>query len=63
MPKNVKENKGVAMQCELVGLKNLKMTHNWRIELDSFEIEQDKVKQLVDMIGKPVSIGIIPLDE
>jgi len=63
MSRNAKEDKGVAMQCELIGLRNLKITHNWRIELDSFEIEQDKVKQLVDMIGKPVSIGIIPLDE
>tara|TARA_R110002020_G_scaffold52794_2_gene148158 strand:+ start:1249 stop:1392 length:144 start_codon:yes stop_codon:yes gene_type:complete len=47
----------------LVGLKNLKISHNWRIELDTFEIEQDKVKDLIDLIQKPVAIGIVPLDE
>ena len=27
-------------------MKNLKITHNWRIELDTFEMDQDKVKDL-----------------
>lgn len=63
MPKNAKKSSGIALQCELIGLRNLKITHNWRIELDTFEIEQEKVKELVDMIGKPVSIGIIALEE
>ena len=61
--KKGKDIKGIAMSCELVGLKNLKMTSNWRIELDTYEIEQNKVKELIDMIGKPVSIGIIALEE
>jgi hypothetical protein len=47
----------------LVGLKNLKITHNWRIELDTFEIDQDKVKDLIDLIQKPIAIGIVPLEE
>jgi hypothetical protein len=44
-------------------LKNLKITHNWRIELDTFEIDQDKVKDLIDLIQKPIAIGIVPLEE
>jgi|TARA_R110000787_G_scaffold179580_4_gene291458 hypothetical protein len=47
----------------LVGLKNLKITHNWRIELDTFEMDQDKVKDLIDLIQKPIAIGIVPLEE
>tara|TARA_R110002124_G_scaffold85500_2_gene221916 strand:- start:939 stop:1082 length:144 start_codon:yes stop_codon:yes gene_type:complete len=47
----------------LVGLKNLKITHNWRIEIDTFEMDQDKVKDLIDLIQKPIAIGIVPLEE
>ena len=58
-----KKSNGIALKCELVGLKNLKISHNWRIELDTYEIEQEKVKELVDLIGKPVSIGIVLIEE
>jgi hypothetical protein len=44
-------------------LKNLKITHNWRIEIDTFEMDQDKVKDLIDLIQKPIAIGIVPLEE
>ena len=44
--------KDIALNCELVGLKNLKVTHNWRIELDTFEMDQDKVKDLKQEITK-----------
>ena len=54
------EEEGVVLNCELVGLRNLKISHNWRIELDTYEIEQEKVKDLVDLIQKPVVIAIIP---
>ena len=63
MLKKEEDVKGIALKCELVGLKNLKISHNWRIELDTYEIEQEKVKELVDLIGKPVSIGIVLIDE
>ena len=56
-----KENK-TALNVELVGIKNLKITHNWRLEFDVYEVEQEKVKELIDMIQKPVSMGIV-LDE
>tara|TARA_B100000287_G_scaffold360128_1_gene352383 strand:+ start:384 stop:581 length:198 start_codon:yes stop_codon:yes gene_type:complete len=61
--KEEKSIDGIAMRCELVGLKNLKITSNWRIELDTYEVEQENVKDLIDLIGKPVSIGIIPIEE
>lgn len=57
-----KENK-TALSVELVGIKNLKLTHNWRIEFDVFEIDNDKVKQLMDMINKPLAMGLVELDE
>lgn len=63
MPRSAKKSNGIALKCELVGLKNLKISHNWRIELDTYEIEQEKVKELVDLIGKPVSIGIVLIEE
>jgi hypothetical protein len=28
-----------------------------------YEIEQEKVKDLIDLIQKPVSMGIVPLEE
>ena len=63
MPRSAKKSNGIALKCELVGLKNLKISHNWRIELDTYEIEQEKVKELVDLIGKPVSVGIVLIDD
>ena len=63
MPRSAKKSNGIALKCELVGLKNLKISHNWRIELDTYEIEQEKVKELVDLIDKPVSICIVLIDE
>ena len=53
------EDEGIAVNCELVGIKNLKSTHNWRIEFDVYEIDSDKDKQLIDLIEKPVMVGIV----
>jgi hypothetical protein len=39
------------IQVELVGLKNLKSTHNWRLEFDVYEIDNDKVSELVGRIN------------
>lgn len=58
-----KEKNSTALNVELVGIKNLKMTHNWRIEFDVFEIDNDKVKDLMDMLNKPISMGLVQLDE
>ena len=61
--KSIDQNEGIALNCELVGLKNLKISHNWRLEFDVYEMEQEKVKDLIDLIQKPVSMGIVPLEE
>lgn len=60
---DISKSKNIALNCELVGLKNLKVTHNWRLEFDVFEVEQEKVKELIDLIQKPVAMGIVPLEE
>ena len=54
-----KKENNAALNVELVGIKNLKMTHNWRIEFDVFEIDNDKVKDLMDMLNKPLSMGLV----
>ncbi len=56
---NYEENKGVALSAELVGIKNLKTTHIWRLEFDVYEVDSDKVKELFDYIDSPVALGII----
>lgn len=57
------KEKGVALNVELVGIKNLKTTHNWRLEFDVYEIDSDKVKQLMDKINKPIVMGLVQGDE
>ena len=57
------EDKGVSLNVELVGIKNLKTTHNWRLEFDVFEVESDKVKDLMDMLNKTLAMGLITHDE
>ncbi|MBC8551483.1 MAG: hypothetical protein H8D23_17700 [Candidatus Brocadiales bacterium] len=49
----------VALNCELVGIKNLKSTHSWRIELDVYEMDSHKVKELFDLIDMPTSVAIV----
>jgi len=58
-----KESKNTALNVELVGIKNLKLTHSWRIEFDVFEIDNDKVKDLMDMLNKPISMGLVEINE
>ncbi len=53
------EEKGVSLNVELVGIKNLKTTHNWRLEFDVYEVESDKVKSLMDMLNKALAMGLI----
>jgi hypothetical protein len=56
------KDKGVSLNVELVGIKNLKTTHNWRLEFDVFEVESDKVKDLMDMLNKTLAMGLITHD-
>ena len=54
-----KKEEGIAVTCELVGLRNLKITHNRRLEFDVYEIESEQGKILVDLIEEPVVLGIV----
>jgi len=47
------------INVELVGIKNLKSTHNWRLEFDVYEIDSDKVKDLISKINQPMRMVLI----
>jgi len=53
------EEKGIALNVELVGIKNLKTTHNWRLEFDVYEIDTHKVKNLMDKINKALVMALV----
>ena len=55
----MKEN---ALTVELVGIKNLKTTGNWRLEFDVYDIDSDKVKELFDKINKALMMALVELD-
>lgn len=52
-----------SLKAELVGIKNLKIAGAWRIEFDVYEFETEAVKDLMDMLNKPVAMGLVQLDE
>ena len=56
------ENK-TSLNAELVGIKNLKIAGAWRIEFDVYEFETEAVKDLMDMLNKPVAMGLVQLDD
>ena len=53
------EERGVTLNVELVGIKNLKTTHNWRLEFDVYEIDSHKVKNLMDKINKALVMALV----
>ena len=53
------EDRGVSLNVELVGIKNLKITGAWRIEFDVFEVETEKVKYLMDLLNKTLAMGLV----
>ena len=53
------KERGIALNVELVGIKNLKTTHNWRLEFDVFEIDSHKVKNLMDKINKALVMALV----
>lgn len=50
---------GTTLMVELVGIKNLKTTHNWRLEFDVFEIDSEKVKELMDKLNKALVMALV----
>jgi hypothetical protein len=59
---DVTKSKDIALNVELVGIKNLKMTHTWRLEFDVYEIDSHKVKDLMDKIDKPSVMALVDND-
>tara|TARA_R110001592_G_scaffold155877_2_gene385958 strand:- start:2584 stop:2763 length:180 start_codon:yes stop_codon:yes gene_type:complete len=59
----MKKNRGTALNVELVGIKNLKTTHNWRLEFDVYEIDSDKVKELMDKLNKSLVMALVDGNE
>ena len=53
------EQRGITLNVELVGIKNLKTTHNWRLEFDVYEIDSHKVKNLMDKINKALVMALV----
>ena len=57
------EDHGITLNCELVGIKNLKTTHNWRLEFDVYEIDSHKVKELMDKLNNSLIMALVQGDE
>tara|TARA_R100000656_G_scaffold87226_1_gene63387 strand:- start:5320 stop:5499 length:180 start_codon:yes stop_codon:yes gene_type:complete len=54
-----KEVEGITLLVQLVGIKNLKTTHNWRLEFDVFEVDSNKVSTLIDKIEKAFVMALV----
>jgi len=50
---------GITLNVELVGIKNLKTTHNWRLEFDVYEIDTHKVKDLLEKLNKALVMALV----
>jgi|TARA_Y100000310_G_scaffold319615_1_gene375092 hypothetical protein len=50
---------GITLNVELVGIKNLKTTHNWRLEFDVYEIDTHKVKDLIEKLNKALVMALV----
>ena len=54
--------KGVTLTTELVGIKNLKSTGNYRLEFDVFEIDTHKIKEIIDKLNKAYVMALVEYD-
>jgi len=50
------------VKVNIVGIKRMKSTHVWRLELDIYEEDSPKVKALVDQIDKDFHMLLVPID-
>lgn len=53
------ETNEVVLNVELVGIKNLKTTGNWRLEFDVYEIDSHKVPDLIDKVNKALVMALV----
>jgi hypothetical protein len=58
----IMKKEGITLNVELVGIKNLKTTHNWRLEFDVYEIDSNKVKDLLDKLNKALVMALVDYD-
>lgn len=56
------KEEGNALTVELVGIKNLKTTGNYRLEFDVYEIDTNKVKDLITKLNKAFMMGLVELN-
>ena len=56
---NMDQSEGIALNVELVGIKNLKITKTWRLEFDVFESERPKIKDLMDKLNKALVMALV----
>ena len=56
------KEEGNTLTVELVGIKNLKTTGNYRLEFDVLEIDTDKVKDLITKLNKAFMMGLVELN-
>tara|TARA_Y100001973_G_C5162052_1_gene314046 strand:+ start:1091 stop:1270 length:180 start_codon:yes stop_codon:yes gene_type:complete len=54
-----KKDRGITLTTELVGIKNLKSTGNYRLEFDVYEIDTVKVKELIDKLNKAYIMALV----
>ena len=54
-----KDKEGVVLTTEIVGIKNLKSTGNYRLEFDVYEIDTSKVKELIDKLNKAYVMALV----
>ena len=54
-----KDKDGVVLTTELVGIKYLKTTGNYRLEFDVYEIDTTKVKELIDKLNKAFVMALV----
>lgn len=59
----LKDNTLNNIKVSLVGLKNLKSTHTYRLEFDVFEQDNSKIKELVDKMDNSFYLYLVPMDE
>ena len=57
-----KKDRGITLTTELVGIKNLKTTGNYRLEFDVYEIDTVKVKELIDKLNKAYVMALVEYD-
>jgi hypothetical protein len=50
------------IKINIVGIKRMKSTHVWRLELDIYEEDSPKVKALVDQVDKDFHMLLVPID-